>query len=92
MPPGFQDAVWQRVDRLRSDFESPAPATSLFDYLRKWLAGLVARPALATAYLAVLVSFGATAGWSLAQREVGRVRTELAQRYVQTLDPYAARP
>ena len=51
---------------------------------------MLPRPALATAYVAVLLAIGATAGWAQARQESERVSDALSVRYVRLLDPYQA--
>ncbi len=85
LPPRFQKQVWRRMER---DETALAPSFSLATYFANWLTDLVPRPALATAYLAVLVLIGASAGWSQARQETARVTGELGTRYAQTVDPY----
>jgi hypothetical protein len=85
LPPRFQEVVWQRIERAQ------APATpSLWTLLSHWVGSVLPRPALATAYVAVLFVVGGTAGWTQARQETSRVRGELGQRYVRVFDPYQA--
>lgn len=84
LPPGFQASVWRRVDALTRATSEP----SLLRDILAWMNQLVARPQLAFAYVAFLAMIGMTLGWSQGQREVARVQEGLADRYVQTLDPY----
>ncbi len=45
---------------------------------------------MAVAYVTVLLAIGATAGWAQAHQTDSRVKDELGERYVRTLDPYQA--
>ena len=45
---------------------------------------------MATAYIAVLLVIGITAGWAQANQTNTRVKGELGDRYVSVLDPYQA--
>ena len=86
LPPGFQEAVWQRIERAES---VPAPNTpSLWTVIAHWIGTVLPRPALATAYVSVLLAVGVTAGWAQARQENARVKGELGERYVRVLDPY----
>jgi hypothetical protein len=57
-----------------------------------WLKTKLPRPALATAYVAVLFVVGASLGWGQARQESIRVTSELAARYAQAVDPYQTTP
>lgn len=83
LPPRFQEAVWRRIE------SSQAPAKpSAWAVVSHWIGTLLPRPALATAYVAVLLTIGATAGWAQAHQTNTRVKGELGDRYVRVLDPY----
>jgi hypothetical protein len=87
LPPRFQEQVWRRIERS----EAPAVATlSVSSVLMNWIATMLPRPALAAAYMAVLLAIGATAGWTQARQETARVSDELGARYVRSVDPYQA--
>lgn len=83
LPPGFERGVWQRIERSRS---SPAP--SFWRLISDWIANTLPRPALAVSYIATLAVIGVGAGWGQARQETTRIKGEISQRYVQTLDPY----
>lgn len=85
LPPGFQAAVWGRIDASKG---REAVSQPLWHVLSAWFNQLVARPQLAVAYIVFFAMIGMTAGWAQGQKEVARVQDDLAQRYVQTLDPY----
>ncbi|MEO8429367.1 MAG: hypothetical protein ABI651_19925 [Verrucomicrobiota bacterium] len=85
LPPHFQEGVWRRIERVQV-----LRAPSVWTILTGWIGSVLPRPALATAYVAVLLAVGATAGWTQARQETARVRDELGQRYVRVLDPYQA--
>jgi len=84
LPPRFQENVWRRIERAHASQSSP----SWLDALAHWLNTMLPRPALASAYVAVLLALGVTAAWARARQETTRVRDELGQRYVRVLDPY----
>jgi len=87
-PPRFQEAVWQRIERAE---RVPAPvAPSGWAVIIHWIGTVLPRPALASAYVAVLLAVGVTAGWAQARQESARVNDELGLRYVRVLDPYLA--
>ena len=86
LPPGFQEAVWRRIELAEP---VPAPiAPSLWAVIALWIGTVLPRPALATAYVAVVLAVGVTAGWAQARLETARVKGELGERYVRVLDPY----
>jgi len=83
LPPGFQDQVWRRIARAG---EKPAPA--FWSRLSGLLEGLLSRPRVASAYIAVLLALGITAGLLAAQKENNRLDATLGSHYVQSVDPY----
>ena len=86
LPPRFQEAVWRRIELAEP---VPAPiAPSLWAVIAHWIGTVLPRPALATAYVAVVLAVGVTAGWAQARLETARVKGELGERYVRVLDPY----
>ena len=85
LPPRFQEAVWQRIERAQSPV-----MPSLRLVIAHWIGALLPRPALATSYVAVLLAVGVTVGWAQAHQTNTHVRDELGQRYVRVLDPYLA--
>lgn len=89
LPPRFQEQVWRRIERAET---APVPPVTLAQLFANWLATRLPRPALATAYVAVLLVIGASVGWSQARQETARVTTELGARYAQAVDPYQSIP
>ena len=88
LPPGFQEAVWRRIERADS---APAPtAPSVWTVIAHCIGTVLPRPALATAYVAMLLAVGVTAGWAQARQETARVKGQLGERYVRVLNPYQA--
>src|SRR6266487_4013675 len=86
LPPRFQEAVWRRIELAEP---VPAPiAPSLWAVIAHWIGTVLPRPALATAYVAVVLAVGVTAGCAQARQENARVKGELGERYVRVLDPY----
>jgi hypothetical protein len=85
LPPRFQEQVWQRIERAEAKANLPALA---WDRLQEWIAAMLPRPALALAYVTVLLVVGATLGWNQARVETTRVTSELGARYAQAVDPY----
>lgn len=84
LPPGFQASVWRRIDAATAQ----PPRRAFAEVWIAWFNRFVARPQMAAAYIALLIMIGVTAGWTQGQREVSRVRDQLGQRYIATLDPY----
>jgi hypothetical protein len=89
LPPRFQEQVWRRIERAET---APAPTLTLAQLFAAWLTSRLPRPAMATAYMAVLLVIGAGVGWSQARQETARVTTELGARYAHTVDPYHSTP
>lgn len=85
LPPRFQEQVWRRIERAETAL---APTVSLAAVLSNWIANLLPKPALAAAYMTVLLIAGASIGWSQARQESHRVSSELGTRYAQSVDPY----
>lgn len=89
LPPRFNEQVWRRIERAET---APAPSVSLATVFANWIATMLPRPALATAYVAVLLAIGAGVGWSQARHETARVTSDLSARYAQAVDPYQTNP
>lgn len=89
LPPRFQEQVWRRIEHSEV---TPVPTVSLATVFANWLTNLLPRPALAAAYVAVLLVVGASVGWSQARQETARVSGELSARYAQAVDPYRTPP
>jgi hypothetical protein len=89
LPPRFQEQVWRRIEQTQPALLERVTFASLFT---TWLATRLPRPALATAYIMVLLVIGAGAGWRQARQETARVNDHLSARYAQAVDPYRAAP
>jgi hypothetical protein len=85
LPPRFQESVWQCIEHTQA---SAAP--SIWDVVARWISTMLSRPALAAAYVTLLLVVGGTAGWTQAHQTNARVNSELGERYVHELDPYQA--
>jgi len=84
LPLHFQEAVWRRIEVA----QAPA-AASVWTAIAHWIGTAMPRPALAASYLAILLTIGATAGWTRGRHEAAQVNGELGERYIRVLDPYA---
>lgn len=80
--PRFQEHVWQRIAR------SSRPEPSGFEILFSWLENITRQPALAFAYLAILLVIGLGAGFVQAQKVQAQARSQFEAMYVQSVDPY----
>jgi hypothetical protein len=89
LPPRFNEHVWRRIEHAET---APVPSVSLATAFANWIATMLPRPALATAYVAVLLVIGASVGWSQARQETAQITSNLSARYVQAVDPYQATP
>ena len=83
LSPRFQEGVWRRLERAESRTNLSGWAAMI-----RWIGNILPRPALAASYIAVLLAVGLTAGWAEARQTTARVKGELGDRYVQSLDPY----
>src|SRR5262245_24643621 len=83
LPPRFQEAVWRRIETGDTDLK-----VSVWQNLRARIEAAFARPALAAAYVAVLLFAGVSAGYWRAEDRSAQVESELRSRYVQNVDPY----
>jgi hypothetical protein len=82
LPPRFQEQVWKRIERAE------VPSISVSDALWAWLAVTFARPALAVAYVSVLLVVGLAFGFVQANAKAANLDRQLEARYVQSVDPY----
>jgi hypothetical protein len=91
LPPRFQENVWRRIEQAESH---PAPllATTGWALFKAWLVARLPRPALAVAYLSVLLVAGMAAGYWQARQTTAHLDNELGTRYVQSVDPYQKPP
>ena len=85
LPPRFQEQVWLRIARAEADGKGVVWSGLLLGLERA-----LARPALAGAYVAVLLAAGLSAGHWQVQREAAQLDRMLGLRYVQAVDPYQA--
>lgn len=83
LPPRFQQEVWRRIEGTGR----PGSVT-LWSLFRQWLEAALARPALAVAYVAVLITLGLALGFHQGQSHSSRAEARLAAGYVQSIDPY----
>jgi len=83
LPPRFQEAVWQRVERAE-----PCVTLPFWRILAARIEAAFARPVLASAYIALLLVSGVGAGYWHAEDRTAQSQSELRSRYVQTVDPY----
>jgi len=87
LPPRFQEGVWRKIQQAESS-GTPATTTTLWSVCKAWLAAALPRPAVAVAYLSVLLVAGMTAGYWQARQTTAHLDDELGSRYVQSVDPY----
>lgn len=85
LPPRFREQVWQRIAR------QAAPGRwGLWHAWTAWLEQTVPHPAVAAAYVAVLLGAGLGAGYLQARADNQRLLTNLQVRYLQLVDPLAS--
>ena len=92
LPPRFQENVWRRIERAEMAAPAPAKKASLWAMFLAAVSAALPRPAMAVAYVAVLLFVGAGAGMWQARSQASRVESELGARYVQSVDPYQKPP
>jgi hypothetical protein len=85
LPPRFQAQVWKRIEQA----EAQKPQSTLIVFAQ-WLEATFRRPALATAYVAVLLFVGLGAGYWQAQDKTAQAESKMRALYVQSIDPYQA--
>lgn len=85
MPPRFQEQVWRRIALA----EKPAEI-SLWQALRQRVESALSCPALALAYVAVLMMIGLTTGYIRAEDKSAHAKSQWRAEYVQSIDPYQA--
>jgi hypothetical protein len=83
LPPRFPEAVWKRIETA-----DPGLKLSFWRGLLGRVEAVFARPALAAAYVAVLLFVGVGAGYWHAGDRSAQVRSDLRLRYVHSVDPY----
>ncbi len=83
LPPRFAERVWQRVARAEAERQWPWWLNWV-----SWVNLALARPAMAGAYVAMLLMAGLLAGYWHAQVDNRHAFRQLETRYVQMLDPY----
>ena len=81
LPPRFQEGVWARIERaeVRTPFRQGLLAR---------IEAALARPALAVAYVVVVVFAGVGAGYWHGEGRATQAESAWRARYVQTVDPY----
>lgn len=83
LPPGFQSAVWRRIERAEKPVPAP-PAADWLDALAAWFL----RPRRAFATAAVMLLLGLSLGIA---RGAGRANDLAKERYVDSVSPPALR-
>lgn len=87
LPPRFQAGVWRKIQQAEASGKPVATATAWMLF-KAWLAAALPRPAVAVAYLSVLLVAGMAAGYRQARQTTAHLDNELGSRYVQSVDPY----
>lgn len=85
-PPYFREQVWKRIERAE------APNVSALEALQAWFATAFGRPAVALAYVTLLMMAGLALGFMQASEQTADWDRQLAGRYVQAVDPYQRVP
>ena len=90
LPPRFQEDVWHRIEQ--GECSAAETTTTLWSVFKARLAAAIPRPAVAVAYLTVLLVAGVAGGYWKAQSHTAHLDDELGTRYVQSVDPYQKPP
>ena len=91
LSPRFQEGVWRRIQQVDVS-ATAATTTTVWTMFKEWLAMAMPRPALAVAYLSVLLLAGMAGGYWQARQRTAHMDSELGTRYVQSVDPYQKPP
>jgi hypothetical protein len=83
LPPDFRNRVWLRLARCPAAIQPP-----LVDILQRWLTQVFLRPAWSIGYALILLGAGMLVGYLGAREQTERWNQHMAQRYVQSVDPY----
>jgi hypothetical protein len=81
--PDFHKGVWRRLAQVHDRQESTLTAA-----VQHWLGAVFTRPAWSIGYALVLLSVGLLGGYLGAREQTARWDQHMAQRYVQSVDPY----
>jgi hypothetical protein len=81
LPPRFGENVWRRI-------EADHGTATLWQIARTWIERSLARPAVAFAYCAVLISTGVGLGSWRGHEESAEMQAQLQARYIQSISPY----
>ncbi len=87
LPPRFQEGVWRKIQQAETS-GSPVTTTTFGTLFKAWLMAALPRPAVAAAYLGVLLVAGMASGYWHARQTTAQLDKELGARYVQSVDPY----
>ena len=82
LPPSFQSTVWRGIAARQEE------ANGLWETVTRWLLEFSTRPALAGAYVAVLLLVGAITGYHTGARHQARSEADQLAQYVRSIDPY----
>jgi hypothetical protein len=83
VPPRFQEAVWNRIECGQTQRRQ-----TVWQSIAVWIESSFRQPALAVAYVAVLLFAGIGAGYWHAEDRQAQTQSEMRTRYVQAVDPY----
>ncbi len=83
-PPRFSEGVWRQIAA-----DERGVGRGFWEGLRQWVLANLPRPAYAAGFLAVVLALGVVGGAAAAQARVRRLDSEMGQRYVQSVDPFA---
>ena len=82
-PLRFADCVWQRLAAVEA-----RPVAGPWAVFGQWLELRLRRPAVALAYMTVLMGFGLTGGYLHGRADAAQAQNAAVVRYVQAVDPF----
>jgi hypothetical protein len=80
LPPRFQQEVWRRL-------EQRAQTPTVWETWQTWLENIFAKKSVTLSYVTVLLLAGLTVGYLHGKAHEQSWRAQLAQQYVQSIDP-----
>ena len=87
LSPRFVENVWRRIEYAERSV-TPVSNPTLWALIYAWITTALPRPAFAVAYVSVLLIAGLVAGYWHTQSETTNRDKALANRYVQSVDPF----
>ena len=81
LPPRFNEMVWSKISSTRN--------ISVREILAERFSAVFSRPAVAWAYVGILMLTGISGGYFFGTAQADEIRTTQMASYIQYVDPYA---